>query len=441
MNAGEQLALKRFSALYGSPKPGAQGSTGPTGQQGIAGRATNTGATGPQGETGPIGVTGPDGSATNTGATGPIGVTGMQGIQGYSSGQTLYLLNSSGSADVKPSNASASSVNSFLTDKTVHLTSFTTPTTFPNTTVVPPGIFNFALSAQLAGPPTADGNPSASIYAQIAVLSVNSTETVILTSEQSAPVPYNNTSEVTFNCVNPKPISMNITDRLVIKLYANLINGDDNTELTINYENANNTYSHVHTPFSILGATGITGPQGLQGNVGNQGNQGPTGVTGITGTAGATGITGCTGVQGLQGPPGPIGPQGIQGLTGPAGEVGPTGAPPQFGLSIIPSDNTVTEHTITVTAHSEGHSYIIAANSVLQTLTVSVASTISPALYYNIKNYSANDVNVMLVIDGSTAIAMNSTTPTLPTAVLNKYRGSNPPAMTLFWNGNTMILV
>ena len=105
MNAGEQLALKRFSALYGSPKPGAQGSTGPTGQQGIAGRATNTGATGPQGETGPTGVTGPDGSATNTGATGPMGITGMQGIQGYSPGQVLYLLNSSSTADVKPSNA------------------------------------------------------------------------------------------------------------------------------------------------------------------------------------------------------------------------------------------------------------------------------------------------------------------------------------------------
>jgi hypothetical protein len=370
-----------------------------------------------------------------------MGITGMQGIQGYSSGQTLYLLNSSSTADVKVSNASASSVNSFLTDKTVHLTSFTTPATFPNTTVVPPGIFNFALSAQLAGPPTAAGNPSASIYAQIATLSATSVETVILTSEQSSPVSYNNTSEVTFNYVNSKPIAINITDRLVIKLYANLINGDDNTELTINYENLNQTYSHVHTPFSILGATGITGPQGLQGNVGVQGNQGPTGMTGITGTAGATGITGCTGVQGLQGTQGSTGPQGTQGLIGPVGPPGPTGAPPQFGLSIIPTDSTVTEHTLTVTAHSEGHSYIIAANSAINTLTVSVSSTISPALYYNIKNYSGNDVNVMLVVDGSAAVPMNSTTPTLPTAVLNKYRGSNPPAMTLFWNGTTMILV
>jgi hypothetical protein len=441
MNAGEQLALKRFSALYGSPKPGAQGSTGPTGQQGIAGRATNTGATGPQGETGPTGVTGPDGSATNTGATGPMGITGMQGIQGYSPGQVLYLLNSSSTADVKPSNANPSSVNSFLTDKTVHLSSFTTPTTFPNTTVVPPGIFNFVLSAQLTGPPTAGGNPIATVYAQIATLSTASVETVILTSEQSSPVPYNNSAEITFNCLNSKPISINITDRLVIKLYANLFNGDDNTELIINYENSSKTYSHVHTPFSILGATGITGPQGPNGVQGIQGPTGTEGATGITGTAGSTGITGCTGVQGLQGPPGPIGPQGIQGLIGPVGPVGPTGAPPQFGLSIIPSDSTVTEYTLPVTPHSEGHSYIIANNSALETLTVSVQSTISPALYYNIKNYSANDINVMLVIDGAAPVAMNSTTPTLPAAVLNKYRGSNPPPMTLFWNGTTMILV
>lgn len=441
MNAGEQLALKRFSALYGSPKPGAQGSTGPTGQQGIAGRATNTGGTGPQGETGPTGVTGPDGSATNTGATGPIGLTGAQGIQGYSSGQILYLLNSSGAAATEPSTSAPSSVNSFLTDKTVHLTSFTTTPIFPNATVVPPGIFNFALSTNLTGSPTSSGNPSASIYAQISILPANSTERLILTSTQSNPVPYNQESETTFNCINPRPIPINITDRLVIKLYANLINGDDNTELTINYENPNKTYSHVHTPFSIIGATGITGPQGLQGNQGIQGPTGTEGATGITGTAGATGITGCTGVQGLQGPAGPIGPSGVQGVTGPVGPAGPTGAPPQFGLSIIPTDATVTEYTLPVTAHSEGHSYIIAANSALQTLTVSVASTISPALYYNIKNYSANDVNVMLVIDSAAPVAMNSTTPSLPTAVLNKYRGSNPPAMTLFWNGNTMILV
>ena len=328
-----------------------------------------------------------------------------------------------------------------MTDTTVHLTSFTTPTTFPNTTVVPPGIFNFVLSAQLAGPPTAAGNPIATVYAQIATLSAASVETVILTSTQSAPVPYNNSGEITFNCLNSKPISMNITDRLVIKLYANLFNGDDNTELIINYENSSKTYSHVHTPFSILGATGITGPQGPNGVQGVQGPTGTEGATGITGTAGATGITGCTGVQGLQGQPGPIGPQGVQGLTGPVGPVGPTGAPPQFGLSIIPSDSTVTEYTLPVKPHSEGHSYIIANNSALETLTVTVQSTISPALYYNIKNYSANDINVMLVIDGIAAVPMNSTTPTLPTAVLNKYRGSNPPVMTLFWNGTTMILV
>lgn len=50
MNSSELLAINRFTAIYGCPKPG------PTGPQGISGSSTNTGATGPLG---PTGVTGP----------------------------------------------------------------------------------------------------------------------------------------------------------------------------------------------------------------------------------------------------------------------------------------------------------------------------------------------------------------------------------------------
>jgi hypothetical protein len=55
---------------------GATGPTGPTGAQGIPGTATNTGATGPTGPTGPTGEQGIPGTATSTGATGPTGPTG-----------------------------------------------------------------------------------------------------------------------------------------------------------------------------------------------------------------------------------------------------------------------------------------------------------------------------------------------------------------------------
>jgi hypothetical protein len=63
--------------------------TGPTGQKGLDGSSTLTGATGPMGPTGFTGPQGVDGSATSTGATGPTGQMGPTGAQGnYIEGAT-----------------------------------------------------------------------------------------------------------------------------------------------------------------------------------------------------------------------------------------------------------------------------------------------------------------------------------------------------------------
>jgi len=440
MNAGEQLALKRFTALYGNPKPGAQGSTGPTGNQGIAGRATNTGATGPDGQTGPTGQTGPVGTATNTGATGPTGNTGSKGPAGYSSGQVLYLQNrpASGSyslADITINpNATPSSVNTFLTDSKIQLANFITPSTFPNAQVIPSGTFNFVLSANLTGALTAEGNPVAIMYAQI-YKRTNANETLLLTSECSKALPYNTQSQITFDCVCLNPIALETGDRLVFKIFSQLLIGDDNTEITIQYEDPSTVYSHIHTPFGALGTvgpTGQTGPQGPAGYVGPKGSEGATGPTASAST-GATGITGCTGTRGVDGPTGPQGPAGIQ------GPPGPQAVRSQSSMTMVPSNHT--DYALTVVSGTEGNMYVIPTNATALRITVSVASTLEPGLYYSLKNYSANDVDVLLSINGAAAVEMNANDANLPTAVLNKFRGSNPPSMCLFWNGNTMVLV
>jgi hypothetical protein len=75
--------IEGTAANTGATGPtGPTGRTGPTGLQGIAGTATNTGATGPTGQTGSTGPQGIAGTATNTGATGPTGTTGPTGPQG-----------------------------------------------------------------------------------------------------------------------------------------------------------------------------------------------------------------------------------------------------------------------------------------------------------------------------------------------------------------------
>jgi hypothetical protein len=440
MNAGEQLALKRFSALYGNPKPGAQGSTGPTGAMGIPGRATNTGATGPDGPLGPTGETGPHGIATNTGATGSTGITGAAGPPGYSAGQVLYLQNkpSFGSyslADITPDNAaSPSSVNSFLTDTQIEVANFITPASFPNSTTVPSGAFNFVISAKLSGPQVNNNNPAATLYAQI-FKKTNNNEVLLLTSEISPALPFDKQTLVRLNCSSINPIPLNPTDRLVFKIFSILINGDDNTELTIYYEDAANVFSHIHTPFGNLGPVGPQGSRGPQGTQGQQGIQGPQGAQGVEGPQGVAGPQGVTGPQGSQGVAGPQGSQGAQGIQGPVGPIGP---PPNLSLSMIAA--TSSDYTMTVAADNKGQLFVVPADSPMQTLIVAIASTEEAGLYCNLKHYGANDVTVLLKIDNNAPSPMNAAS-NLPTATLSKFRGVNPAPMTLFWNGNTMVLV
>lgn len=372
MNSGEQLALKRFAALYGTPKPGPQGATGPTGTAGTAGRATNTGATGSDGPIGPTGVTGPAGTASNTGATGPIGNTGTQGPRGFTSGQVLYLNGATSVgkyllADTNPStiNTSPTALVSYLTDKKILLASFATAPL--NVTSIPPGIFNFVLTAKLTG----IAGVTATVYAELYKLSALGVESLVLTSESSNPLTTDTLTQVVFNCSSQNVISLAATDRIVVKFYSLMTNGDDTCELTLTYEDLTNSYARIHTPFTPV-SRGPTGPSGQS-------------VTGVT---------------------------------------------------LIPDDLTVAVATLNL---SQGQTYVVKSNSALTSLTIAAQSSQSNAAY-SIKNYSANDIELLISIDNSPAIAMN-TGASLPPAVLTKYQGTNPVAMTLYWDGNSMILV
>lgn len=367
MNAGDQLAIKRFTAIYGNPKPGPQGLCGPTGAPGLQGRASNTGATGSAGSVGP---------------TGSVGLTGAQGQMGYSSGQILYLNNSQTSnsyniADVNATTQNESYVSKFMTDNIILLANFITPINFPSSTVIPPGIFNFVIEAQQVVATTATA--SSSIYAQIyryRPSDISNNEILLFTSENSPMLINNVKRQLSFNCVVNTPYTdLQTSDRLLIKFYGKLINGDEDTELLLYFE-GNSMYSHVHTPFSTVG------------------------------------------------------------LVGPTGSQGPVGLSQTINLSIIPTDLSLQSTTINVDPAQNGSMYVIRTDSLLTTLTVVVASSLNQSLYYNIKNYSSNDINVLLQIDTNESIPVNSTTPGLPTGVLSK-----GVVQMLFWNGKTMCLV
>ena len=104
---------------------GATGSTGPTGATGAASTVAGpTGPTGLEGPTGPAGPTGATGAASTvagpTGSTGPTGPTGATGAASTVPGPA-------GATGATGPTGAAGSGLSFLTDPTIHTSSFTVP--------------------------------------------------------------------------------------------------------------------------------------------------------------------------------------------------------------------------------------------------------------------------------------------------------------------------
>jgi len=129
-----------------------------------------------------------------------------------------------------------------------------------------------------------------------------------------------------FYKTNASDFSLDMTDRLVLKVYYYNDSSNDKT-LTLYYDDTNDHMSHVHSTIfqGGTGATGPSGPAGVTGPSGPTGPAGPSGPAGATGPSGAAGVTGPSGVPGATGPSGPTGPSGAAGVTGPSGAGGATG--------------------------------------------------------------------------------------------------------------------
>jgi len=320
MDSSELLAQKRFTAKYGCPQPG------PTGAQGIPGGATNTGGTGFTGTTGATGAQGPtglDGAAANTGATGQTGATGtrgptgLAGPPGYSSGLVLYLNRSQTDSgiggyyvqDIVPSGSSQTYLTAAITGTPTVLGTFITPTNFPNTTVLAPGIWNITTFGQI----TATGGASGTLYCEIWKRASGGAETLLFSSE-SISVPQGVITQLELQAHPTGPLMLALSDRIVTRFYGTRVSGNNTTQLALYFEDTD-YYSYINTSFSINGATGAPG---------SASNTGATGTTGATGV-GAIGPTGAQGSDGIDGPAGDLGDTGPTGATGIRGETGPAG--------------------------------------------------------------------------------------------------------------------
>lgn len=271
MEESEYLAIKKFQAIYGCPP------TGATGPAGISGSSTNTGATGPTGRTGctgPMGVainTGATGSTGNTGITGPTGVIGPIGLPGNSSGQVLYLNPSLSDPaisgyyvlDIVPyvSNTTRVLVTNFSSLSTPYLIgAFITPAYFPNATSIPPGVLDLNTWAFITG-----ASAIGYVYMEIYKRTVANVETLLFTTGNSQNMVTGSFYDFDLTTTIQTTYSnLLATDRLVAKIWGVKVAGDASTNITMYFE-GNTYYTHLHSTFSVLGATGPTGITGSTG--------------------------------------------------------------------------------------------------------------------------------------------------------------------------------
>lgn len=123
---------------------------------------------------------------------------------------------------------------------------FATNTGFPNTTLIPSGVFNVTYQTQKNS-----GSQSYYTYAVIYKRNLSGTETAIATTNNSSSVSANTVQSVSVSAVSPADISVLTTDRIVVKVFAAMVSGTAN--ISIYYDDA--TDSRLAFPSALVDAT------------------------------------------------------------------------------------------------------------------------------------------------------------------------------------------
>ena len=251
-----------------------------------------------------------------SGGTGSSGSNGLPGGINYFFNESL----ASGVSSYKQLSRNVTStgeviVTTALTalQTTVPISSYITDAGDPNSVVIPPGIWsafiNLSKNAQ---------SDNLEVYYRVYKRDSGGTETLLYTSDLVAiGWSVNNTTAVESKIdVIFSSTSLNASDRILIKFYANNL---DNASRTIKlYTEGSQHYSYIVT--TVAPVSGSSGSIGSAGSLGSQGGTGGIGSLGSTGGTGAQGGTGGIGSLGSKGG------TGAQGGTGGIGSLGSTGS-------------------------------------------------------------------------------------------------------------------
>lgn len=179
---------------------------------------------------------------------------GENGVAG-NSGNNTYMM--SGVASDISGYGSLPSLNAYVSGSTdVTFTSLTTADTliksfstdlgFPNVTVVPAGTFTVHYEINKLA-----NSHSYITFARIYKRSSTGVETLLFTTDESSSISANTIQSIDLSAVSVSPISMLVSDRLVVKVYAHMV--DNTGDVNLRVDGA--TQARFITPVVTVDAT------------------------------------------------------------------------------------------------------------------------------------------------------------------------------------------
>jgi hypothetical protein len=159
-------------------------------------------------------------------------------------------------------NAIASIVTTVSTSPTL-LANFATNLNYPNTSVIPSGIVTVHFETQKN-----TGSNTYECFAEIYKRNLAGTETLLGTSDMTSVIATNVVIQQTVSILLPTNVTILTTDRLVVKIYANILSGV-NRDITLFYDDSTN--SRLQLPVASVSIAGLVPYSGATTNV-NLGN-------------------------------------------------------------------------------------------------------------------------------------------------------------------------
>lgn len=160
----------------------------------------------------------------------------------------------------------STSITTGLTTTPALMATFATNVGYPNTTTIPVGIIHVHYETTKAA-----GSNNYYTYAEIYKRTSGGTETLIATSDNSAQTALNTLQQVTVGASVAAAVALNLTDRIVVKIYGVMTSSTANVDLTYD----NNTDARVELPVASVDATSYLPYTGATRDV-------DTGTNGIT---------------------------------------------------------------------------------------------------------------------------------------------------------------